>query len=211
MDRYYFEAPYYYEPRPGDPPAVFLAGGITHCPPWQPHAANLLRDFTVFNPRANFPIHDPAQPSIQIEWEYRHLQMGDVIIFWFPACDAALTTQPITMYKLGAAAAGGRRMVVGVDPGYPLVADVRTQLGPVRPELTVHATLDGTLEAARTVLGQLPRRGCHTGTGAPHCASCGHQGDITEDRPGGGHAERRRRLTPAQHAEITGAPEATAQ
>ncbi|WP_062215711.1 nucleoside 2-deoxyribosyltransferase domain-containing protein [Streptomyces sp. NBRC 109706] len=132
--------------------SVFLAGGVTHCPDWQRVAARelLAAGLTVFNPRRReFPIDDPAQTPVQIAWEYRHLQVADMILFWFPPCDAALTTQPISMYELGFAAASGRRMVVGADPGYPRVADVYTQLAHARPELTIHATLGATLRAAR--------------------------------------------------------------
>lgn len=150
----YFEAPDYYEPTPADPPSVFLAGGITNCPNWQPDAAAGLAAYVVFNPRRrNFPIHDPGQTPIQIAWEYHHLALADLTLFWFPACDPALTTQPITMYELGAAASSPyRRIVVGADPGYPRAADVHTQLGHVRPDLTVHTTLAHTVQAARTAL-----------------------------------------------------------
>ncbi|MDX6356564.1 MAG: hypothetical protein QOF98_3467 [Streptomyces sp.] len=152
--RAYFEAPDLYRPRPGDAPSVFLAGGITHCPLWQPDAASALRDFVVFNPRRElFPIQDPRQTDIQIAWEFHHLQAADVTLFWFPLCDPALTVQPITLYELGAAAASDRRRIaVGADPGYPRAADVRTQLGHARPELTVHTTLAATVAEARHLL-----------------------------------------------------------
>lgn len=77
-------------------------------------------------------------------------------MFWFPASDPRLTTQPITMYELGAAAATPtRRIIVGADPDYPREADVRTQLHHARPGLTVHTTLHDTLHAARRALLQL--------------------------------------------------------
>ncbi|MBT2451656.1 nucleoside 2-deoxyribosyltransferase domain-containing protein [Streptomyces sp. ISL-43] len=150
----YVEAPAVHRPAPGDPPSVFLAGGITHCPPWQAAAARALADFVVLNPRrTDFDVSDPSQTDIQIAWEYRHLGLADVTLFWFPACDASLTVQPITLYELGAAAAtAGRRLVVGADPGYPRAADVRTQLRLARPDLTVHPTLSATLAAARDAL-----------------------------------------------------------
>lgn len=159
----YFEAPNYYQPRPADPPRVFLAGGITNCPDWQPEAAAELLDvgFIVFNPRRRrWPIGDADQTPVQIAWEVHHLQLAAVTMFWFPPCDAAQTTQPITMYELGAAAAtADRRIVVGADPGYPRVADVHVQLGHARPGLTVHSTLDATIQAARdTLTSVLPAR-----------------------------------------------------
>ncbi|MFI5760461.1 nucleoside 2-deoxyribosyltransferase domain-containing protein [Streptomyces sp. NPDC051563] len=148
------EAPAVHRPAPGDPPSVFLAGGITHCPPWQSRAAAALADFVVLNPRrTDFDVSDPSQTDVQIAWEYRHLQLADLTLFWFPACDASLTVQPITLYELGAAAATpGRRLVVGADPGYPRCADVRTQLALARPGLPVHRTLPETLAAARAEL-----------------------------------------------------------
>ncbi|MFE9566591.1 nucleoside 2-deoxyribosyltransferase domain-containing protein [Streptomyces sp. NPDC006487] len=148
------EAPAVHRPAPGDPPSVFLAGGITHCPPWQSRAAAALAEFVVLNPRrTDFDVSDPSQTDVQIAWEYRHLQLADLTLFWFPACDALLTVQPITLYELGAAAATpGRRLVVGADPGYPRRADVVTQLSLARPDLRVHATLPETLAAARTHL-----------------------------------------------------------
>lgn len=150
----YVEAPAVHRPAPGDPPSVFLAGGITHCPPWQSEAARELADFVVLNPRrADFDVSDPSQTDVQIAWEYAHLLRADLTLFWFPACDAVLTVQPITLYELGAAAATpGRRLVVGADPGYPRRADVVTQLSLSRPDLTVHPTLSETLAAAHTAL-----------------------------------------------------------
>ncbi|MCP3757207.1 nucleoside 2-deoxyribosyltransferase domain-containing protein [Streptomyces sp. TBY4] len=143
-----------HRPRPGDPPSVFLAGGITHCPPWQSAAAVALADFVVLNPRrTDFDVADPSQTDVQIAWEYRHLLLADLTLFWFPACDASLTVQPITLYELGAAAATpDRRLVVGADPGYPRRADVVTQLGLSRPDLQVHRTLPETVSAARAEL-----------------------------------------------------------
>ncbi|MFB6516892.1 nucleoside 2-deoxyribosyltransferase domain-containing protein [Streptomyces sp. NPDC056401] len=148
------EAPAVHRPAPGEPPSVFLAGGITHCPPWQSEAARELADFVVFNPRrTDFDVSDPSQTDVQIAWEYAHLLRADLTLFWFPACDAALTVQPITLYELGAAAATpGRRLVVGADPGYPRRADVITQLSLSRPDLTVHPTLPETVTAARAHL-----------------------------------------------------------
>jgi hypothetical protein len=155
--RTYYEAPEPYLFRSGDAPSVFLAGGITHCPLWQPAAAAALRDFVVFNPRRKrFSMDDPRQSDIQIAWEFRHLGAADVTLFWFPDCDPALTTQPITLYELGCAAATpGRRIAVGTDPGYPRALDVRVQLGHIRPDLTVHRTLDDTVAEARRLLARL--------------------------------------------------------
>ncbi|MFD5319712.1 nucleoside 2-deoxyribosyltransferase domain-containing protein [Streptomyces sp. NPDC127098] len=151
---HYVEAPRRYSPEPGDPPSVFLAGGISDCPDWQREAAGALRDLVVFNPRrAGFDLSDPAASEAQIAWEFHHLRLADVTLFWFPASDPAVTTQPITLYELGAAAATPDRLIaVGVDPGYPRATDVRCQLALVRPGLSVHDALPATVAAARAAL-----------------------------------------------------------
>ncbi|WP_188193156.1 nucleoside 2-deoxyribosyltransferase domain-containing protein [Nonomuraea sp. SYSU D8015] len=152
--RSYFEAPDPYEPAPGDPPAVFLAGGITGVEDWQRRAAAALGPLgvIVLNPRRReFPIGDPAQTPVQITWEHRHLHLPGVLtMFWFPAGDSV---QPIAMLELGAALDNpARRMVVGADPGYPRVEDVRWQTRLARPDEAVHSTLDDTLAAVRARL-----------------------------------------------------------
>lgn len=151
----YVECPREHTVRPGSPPALFLAGGITGCPDWQAQAVAQLAaaDVVVCNPRrTNFPIDDPDAGPEQVRWEHRHLQLADLVLFWFPPCDPAVTTQPIAMYELGAAATAARRIVVGADPRYPRRADVVLQLELARPELAVHDTLTATLAAARAEL-----------------------------------------------------------
>lgn len=147
----YYECPDVYEPAPGDPVAVFLAGGITGVGDWQSRAVRLLRrlNVIVLNPRRRcFPIDDPAQTPVQIRWEHRHLHLPGVLtMFWFPPGDSV---QPIAMLELGAALdSPARRIVVGADPGYPRVDDVRWQTRLARPGTTVHATLNDTLAAVR--------------------------------------------------------------
>jgi hypothetical protein len=146
----YVEAPNDYQPRPGEKPKppVFLAGGITNCEDWQEIATTALftsrHPLVVCNPRrANFPIHDPSASEEQIRWEYRHLHLpGGLTMLWFPACDPRLTTQPITMFELGAAVGERRSLLIGADPGYPRVRDVHIQLRLARPEITVFPKLD---------------------------------------------------------------------
>ncbi|MEV0822008.1 nucleoside 2-deoxyribosyltransferase domain-containing protein [Nonomuraea rubra] len=150
----YYEAPGYYEPAPGDPPAVFLAGGITGVADWQREAARVLGRLgaVVLNPRRrDFPIGDPAQTPVQIAWEHHHLHLPGVLtMFWFPPGDS---TQPIALLELGAALDNpARRIVVGADPGYPRVEDVRCQTSLARPGEVVRTTLAATLAAVRDLL-----------------------------------------------------------
>lgn len=150
----YIESPTYYRPRPDDGPAVFLAGGITACEDWQavaaPEFARLRPDVVVLNPRrAVFDVGDPAASAAQIMWEFQHLRVADLTMFWFPSCDPTRTVQPITLFELGAALADpARRVVVGADDAYPRLADVLLQAGLARPGLVVHTTLADTIAAA---------------------------------------------------------------
>jgi hypothetical protein len=152
----YVEPPDYYEPSPGDPPAVFLAGGITGVERWHDRAAaGLAREAVVLNPnRARFPVDDPAAGWEQVSWEQHHLHLpGVVTLFWFPASDPAVTTQPIAMFELGQALGEGRQVVVGADPGYPRQADVHLLCRLSRPQLPVHTDLDDVVAGTRALLG----------------------------------------------------------
>lgn len=151
----YFEAPNYYKPTPDDPPAVFLAGGITGCPRWHDHAIQYLRDsnvsMVVLNPnRVDFPIHDPAAGWEQFRWEQCHLHLTQTItLMWFPEPFVATTVQPIAQYEFGQLTESRtRRFVVGADPGYPRARDVDFMIRYSRPDLTVHRSLDELLAAA---------------------------------------------------------------
>lgn len=152
---HYFEAPHYHRPRHIDPPSVFLAGGITGCPRWHDTAVDLFRTgtpFVVLNPnRVDFPIHDPAAGAEQVRWEQHHLHAADFTLFWFPASDRKVTTQPIAMFELGQALTPGssRRIVVGVDPDYPRAADVHLFVDLHRPGMTVWSTLADTVTAVQ--------------------------------------------------------------
>lgn len=136
----YIEAPNYYEPTAEDPPAVFLAGGITNCPPWHQDAVDYLRksgvSMVVLSPaRKDFPIHDPAAGWEQVRWEQHHLHLPNMItLMWFPASDPTLTVQPIAMFELGQALGEKRRLVVGADPGYPRQRDVHLMMRWNRPD-----------------------------------------------------------------------------
>jgi hypothetical protein len=141
----YVEAPLPYD---GVGPAVFLAGGITGCPDWQSMAAKrLLPHADILNPRRREYVFSPeaedAEFARQVEWEYTHLRRADVVMFWF----AAGAVQPIALFELGAFAGSAKPIVVGADPAYPRRTDVRLQLGHARPGLTVHSSLESTIDA----------------------------------------------------------------
>lgn len=147
----YFEAPDVYAPNGGwqvSETTVFLAGGITDCPDWQADMVELLgaTDLVLFNPRRkNFPIRDPDAAEAQILWESVHLRLADRILFWFPHSPPSVC--PITLFELGYWLGQGKRLAVGVEPGYVREADVRIQTRLARPDVPVVSTLEDLAEA----------------------------------------------------------------
>lgn len=156
----YVEAPTYYRPQPADPSAVFLAGGITGVERWHDHAVKTLqasgKPVVIINPnRARFPIHDPSAAWEQVSWEQHHLHLPSVTtLFWFPASDPAVTTQPIAMFELGQALGEGRRIVVGAHPDYPREPDVHMLCQLARPGQVVYSDLDHALQAVNSEEGR---------------------------------------------------------
>jgi hypothetical protein len=163
----YYEAPNYYERQAGDPPAVFLAGGITGCPPWHADAVEYLADsgvpMVVLNPaRQSFPIHDPDAGWEQVRWEQDHLLADRVItMMWFPKPLKATTVQPIACLEFGQITVSpGRRFAVGTDPEYPRVRDIGYFMRYHRPNQTVHTSLSTLLASTVNLvraLGGEPR------------------------------------------------------
>ncbi|MEW1687497.1 nucleoside 2-deoxyribosyltransferase domain-containing protein [Streptomyces sp. NPDC091265] len=153
----YVEAP---EEFAGAGVCLFLAGGISDCPDWQKTATAALDDLdvTVLNPRrSNFPLHDPNAEATQVGWEYRHLRRAHLAVFWFP--ESPTSHQPIALYELGARVGESGHVVVGTDPGYVRRTNVVAQLALARPELRVHTTLAGTIEASRAAIRAHDDRG----------------------------------------------------
>jgi hypothetical protein len=107
----------------------------------------------VLNPRrASFPLGQPDATREQTTWEYQHLRLADVILFWF----CAEAVQPIALYELGAHAARGTRLAVGTHPAYPRRLDVLEQLRLARPDVSVHDSLHATVRAAAALLPPPP-------------------------------------------------------
>jgi hypothetical protein len=149
------ESPDWYEPRP-DERTVFLAGGIPNVAPWHDRAVELLaraaRPIAILNPRRRqFPIGDHEAVRQQVRWEHHHLhQPGGITLFWFGACDPAVTVQPTTLLELGQALGEGRRIVVGADPGYPRRDILEHQLAQ-HDGIPLHATLEDTVSSVLRV------------------------------------------------------------
>lgn len=107
---------------------LFLGGGITSCPQWQPEIVKLLEDtnLTILNPRReNFDVNNPDIEKEQIIWEFKHLQKANAIMFWFP-CE---TLCPITLFELGKWVVGYKPLFIGCHPEYKRKNDVRIQVG----------------------------------------------------------------------------------
>ncbi len=138
----YIQCPEVYNPYQTKGLSVFLAGGISGCGNWQHNLAMKLRDtnLVVINPRrAQFDTANAELAEAQITWEYNHLRLADIVSFWFTRD----TVQPITLFELGSQLSRtNQRLVVGCDPLYERVFDVKTQLKLRRPEIVVVDNLD---------------------------------------------------------------------
>jgi hypothetical protein len=134
----YVEAPAEY--LPDSDRSVFLAGGISGCPPWQWRVAQMLAgtELTVINPRRETWPQDPTAAEQQIRWEFRHLRRATARLFWFPA----ETLCPITLYELGGATASEGPLFVGVEPAYARRFDVEVQTKLARPDVRVVYSLE---------------------------------------------------------------------
>jgi hypothetical protein len=111
---------------------LFLGGGISSCPQWQPEMVELLKDtdLVLINPRRdNFDITDPTMTEQQIKWEYKYLRLSAARLFWFPH----ETLCPITLFELGKFCERADPLFVGCHPDYKRKIDLEVQLGLGRP------------------------------------------------------------------------------
>jgi hypothetical protein len=129
----YIEAPVEYA---GDGLSLFLAGGISDCPPWQSEIVQNLADtqLTILNPRrARFPMADPSAAEAQITWEFCHLRRATWRLFWFPP----QTLCPIALYELGSCTGLVGRLFVGTHRNYARRRDVEIQMRLARPDVQI--------------------------------------------------------------------------
>lgn len=121
---------------PGKNFSLFIAGGISGCSDWQPEMMKRFKDVDIdlINPRrCNFDITNPKMSEEQINWEHKHLELADAILFWFPF----ETLCPITLFELGKYAASDKPIFVGCHPAYGRAFDVKHQLSLIRGDVTV--------------------------------------------------------------------------
>lgn len=104
--------------------SIFLAGSIEQgaAVNWQAELSPILENsFNVFNPRRDKWNADWEQgfesPEFyqQVDWELRHLEMADIVLFYF----APSTLSPITLLELGICAVSKpERCYVSCPEGY---------------------------------------------------------------------------------------------
>lgn len=141
-----------YEPDPGDPLTLYLAGPVAGAPDWQAHAMRVLAGeaAVLLNPRpVTAPVDEPAAHAEHARWAHHHRRRASVMLFWFPAICG-----PDGLVELGAALAvqPTDRLAVGVDPECPYRRDVLVQAVLERPDLPVRETLEDTITDASAIL-----------------------------------------------------------
>jgi len=124
---------------------IFLAGSITGASNWQDDAANrLLPHFNIFNPRRdNYSTLDPKAEREQIAWEFKHLDLAEITLFYF----APETLAPITLLEYGKQLvkcqyAPYRKTYVCIHPEYKRKNDVLIQTELVNPSLLARVYSD---------------------------------------------------------------------
>ena len=123
--------------------SLFLGGGISGTKLWQPELLDLLADtnLVILNPRREvYPKWDDVTAREQIKWEFTHLKMCGMRMFWFPP----ETLCPITLFELGKWCEQWEPLFVGCDPEYKRKSDVEIQLELARPnDCKVSESLEG--------------------------------------------------------------------
>jgi len=135
----YIQCPKRYR-RQSNERALFLAGGVTSCPPWQPIVVDLLKEtnLTLLNPRReHFDSSNPDLAFEQIKWEFDHIMKAAAIMFWF----CAETLCPITLFEYGKWIAQDKPLFVGCHPDYKRKNDLLIQTSLVRRRQNIHLSL----------------------------------------------------------------------
>ena len=120
---------------------IFLAGGITSYPIWQPIVIEGLKNTkcVLIDPRRdNWDVNDKTLEEEQIKWEHFHLDNSMSIVFWFPK----ETLCPITLFELGKYLKSDKRLYIGCHPEYAKRNDVKIQVGLEKSNQIIHESLD---------------------------------------------------------------------
>jgi Nucleoside 2-deoxyribosyltransferase like len=133
---------------------LFLGGGISNCPDWQNEFIKMLKPLclpiSIFNPRRdNFDTSNSKESQIQINWEHWHLNMSNIVLFWFPH----ETLCPITLFEYGKYLAYSTtikkeiKLVVGCHPDYARRFDIVYQTRLENPNITIYNNLSSMVNA----------------------------------------------------------------
>lgn len=150
----YIQCPNEYSQLALNETVIFMAGGITGCPDWQTQVIESMITkadhrrpprsdrLVMINPRReNFDITKGSDEA-QIEWEHRHIAMSDWVFFWFPKDGKCM----ITLFELGVMLGSGKKIRIGVEPGYCRELDVREQTKHYAPWLKICSSLEELYE-----------------------------------------------------------------
>jgi len=134
---------------------IFLAGGISGCSNWQQEVVNQLIDnenIIIFNPRRLvFDVTNILESERQIVWEYEHLKISNLIVFWF----AKETLNPITLYELGLwGNSKPTKIIIGTDRAYARREDVKFQTKLARPEIVVNENFEDFIKNIKQFLNK---------------------------------------------------------
>jgi hypothetical protein len=126
-----------------DWPSIFLGGSLSG--EWRRQVIAGLENteliiFTSWFESPDYP--DPSQEPDLIDWEYRHLQHSDAVLFWFCPKDLAENA----MIQLGMySQAAWQRLFVGVHPEYQWRREVETWCQVVCKGIKVSHQIDDIL------------------------------------------------------------------
>lgn len=129
---------------------LFIAGGISNCPDWQPDFIRMLSDVdgVAANPRRSGEF-DVSYGREQIAWEHTALSRSHCFSFWFPE----ETLCPITLFELGKELVRDDITVfVGTSTGYTRRFDVVEQLRLEDESVVVRESLDALADDVRAHL-----------------------------------------------------------
>lgn len=115
-------------PNEGPYGGLFLAGPYSDHT-WRGKVIDALREANicvcVYTPeRTDFPT-DPDSPEYleQVDWEREHLADAELVAFWLPGSNPDAYGSRM---ELGVAAALDKEMIIGIEPGFPLVDYIQT-------------------------------------------------------------------------------------
>jgi hypothetical protein len=126
--------------------SLFLAGSISESWNWQEHVASKLEktDLVVINPRREFfDTSVKEEANRQIKWEFDHLAIADMVLFWF----SHETLAPITLLEYGKTMMTRKKLFVGCDPAYKRKLDIEVQTELERPGTSIHNNIDALAES----------------------------------------------------------------